>query len=697
MKIALLALATLVATPTRADEGMWTLDAFPKDKVEQRYGFRPSDAWLRHVQLASARLAGGCSASFVSPSGLVVTNHHCAHRCVEQLSTAQRDLVHAGFLAPSAGEELRCPDMEVNQLLTISDVTRRMNQATAGLSGQRFFEAQRAEMARIEKECQSSPALRCEVVTLYHGGVYDLYRYRRFQDVRLVFAPEFEIAFFGGDPDNFMFPRYDLDVAFLRVYEDGRPAAVGDFFRWSPTGPRDGELTFVSGHPGGTERQLTVAELRYQRDVALPERLLDLAELRGLLTEFQRRGPEQKRISNATLFYVENSFKALRGRFEALLDARFFASKVAAEEALKAKVAQDPEKARTVLPAFDAIAGAEERLKDLHLRLRWIENGSRGVATGAGFAGELFRIARTLVRGAEERPKPNEVRLREFRDSALPAVTQQLFSPAPIYPEFEALELGHSLSKLRENLGPDDPFVRKVLGKDAPDALAERLVRGTRLADVSVRRQLWEGGKAAVDASRDPLIELARRIDADGRALRKQYEDEVESVLRRNDEIVARARFEVEGTSTYPDATFTLRLSYGQVKGWEEHGRAVAPFTVLAGAFDRATGRDPFALPASWIAARPRLDLDTPFNFCTTNDIIGGNSGSPVIDREARLVGIAFDGNIHSLGGEYGFDEAKNRAIAVDSAAVLEALRKIYGAERLVRELQEPGAGAGGD
>jgi hypothetical protein len=666
---------------------MWTFDNFPSQKVEQRYGFRPTQAWLDHVRLSSARLAQGCSASFVSGQGLVMTNHHCAHACIEQLSTGQRDHVKDGFYARVQADEPRCPALEVNQLVEITDVTARMNRATAGKEGAAYGEAQRAEIARAEKECQTSDRLRCEVVTLYQGGVYDLYKYRRYQDVRLVFAPEFAVAFFGGDPDNFMFPRYDLDVAFLRVYEGGQPARMEDFFRWSPQGAREGELTFVSGNPGGTSRQLTVAQLEYARDVALPEALVRLAELRGRLAEYRRRGAEEARHSNTDLFYVENSFKALRGRLEALQDKTFFASKVAAEQQLRTSLAKDPARAKRYLPAFDAIARAEDDLKQIRRPLNQLERGQ-------AFSGDLFRIARQLVRGAEERPKPNEQRLREFRESALPALTQSLFSPAPIYPEFQKFQLAFSLEKLREVLGADDPAVKKVLGQASPEELADRLVSGTKLADVGYRRRLWEGGKAAVAsaAQDDPMLALALRIDPDARALRKRYEDGIEAPTKRASELIARARFETEGTSTYPDATFTPRLSYGAVKGYQENGHEVKPVTTFAGAFDRATGREPYALPRSWLDAKGRLDRQTPFDVATTNDIIGGNSGSPVVDREARIVGLVFDGNIQSLGGDYGFDEAQNRAVSVHSAAILEALSKIYGAERLVQELR---AGSG--
>lgn len=686
MSTALLVLAVL-APAARADEGMWTFDNFPAAKVEQQYSFKPAQAWLDHVRLASARLAQGCSGSFVSGHGLVMTNHHCAHSCIEQLSTPQRDFVKVGFYATTPADEVKCPELEVNQLTRIADVTRRMNDATAGLVGAPYNQAQRGETAKIEKECQTSDRLRCEVVTLYQGGLYALYQYRRFQDVRLVFAPEFAIAFFGGDPDNFMFPRYDLDLSFLRVYEDGQPAKLEHFFRWSPTGAKEGDLTFVSGNPGGTSRQLTVAQLEYARDVQLPDALLRLAELRGQLTEYGRRGPEQARHSSPDLFYVENSYKALRGRVEALQDKKFFASKMAAEQKLQADLAKDPQQARQYLPAFEAIARAQGELKQIRRPLNYME---RGLA----FSGELFRYARALVRGGAERAKPNEQRLREYRESALPAVTQSLFSTAPVHDELQVFDLTFSLGKLREELGADDPFVKKVLGKASPADLAERLVKGTKLKDVAYRKRLWDGGAAAVAAAAkdDAMLELALRVDEDGRAIRKKYEDEIESVTKRNAELIAKARFATEGTSTYPDATFTPRLSYGAVKGYQENGRTVKPITFFAGAFERHTGREPFALPPSWLEAKPRLDLGTPFDLATTNDIIGGNSGSPVVDRESQIVGLVFDGNIQSLGGDYGFDASVNRAVSVHSAGIIEALAKIYRADRIVQELRPAAA-----
>jgi hypothetical protein len=681
-----LLLITLLAAPAlaHADEGMWTFNNFPKAAVEKAHGFTVTDAWLDHLRLSSARLAQGCSASFVSERGLILTNHHCARGCIEQLSGPGKDYVADGFLAKAPGDELKCPALEVNQLVRIQDVTARLVKATEGLEGEAFNDAQRAEMAHITKACQTDDSLRCDVVTLYQGGRYDLYTYKRYQDVRLVMAPEEAIAFFGGDPDNFMFPRYDLDVSFVRVYEKDAPARTPHFLAWSADGTRDGDLTFVSGHPGGTQRLLTVAELEYQRDSALPERLIDLAEYRGLLTEYARRGVEQARHSRGLLFGVENSLKALRGRREAIEDKAFFATKVAAETAFRAELAKDAARAKA-LPAFDAIAAATTRLKAQAKRYAY--------QGGGAFAGRLFRIARGLVRAGDERPKANEKRLPEFGDAALPALTQGLFSPAPIYDELEIFQLTWSLTKLRERLGPDDPYVKKVLGLESPGALATRLVKGTRLQDVAVRKRLWSGGKAAVaEAAReDPFLALAIEVDEDGRAIRKKVEDEIESVQKKNAEVLARARFAVYGTSTYPDATFTLRLSYGRVTGWPEAGAMVAPVTTLAGAFERHTGRDPFALPKSWLDARARLDLKTPFNVVTTNDIIGGNSGSPLVNKAGEVVGLVFDGNIWSLGGEFGFDEATNRTVSVESTAIIEALQKIYGAQRIVAELRPAG------
>jgi V8-like Glu-specific endopeptidase len=662
-----------------ADEGMWTYNNFPKEAVKKAYNFTPDDKWLQHAQLSSARIANGCSASFVSESGLVLTNHHCAHSCISQLSTAQKDFVKTGFYAKTAGEEVKCPELEINQLVEITDVSDKVQNAVKGLDGEKFTSARKAAESEIEKACNTGDKVRCDVVELYHGGQYQLYKYRRFQDVRLVFAPEFSIAFFGGDPDNFNFPRYDLDMSMLRVYEEGKPAKMDHYLKWSQGGVKAGDLTFVSGHPGGTDRQLTISQLEYERDVALPDRLLYLAELRGLLTQFAKESPEKERIITNDLFGVENSYKALRGRLEALLDPKLLDQKRAEEKKLKDTLAKKKDK--KYLPAFDAIAKIEKNLKDFRKPFIYIE-------TGRAFPSDLLRFARTLVRGGDEMPKANEKRLDEYRDAALPQLTQRLFSKKPIYDEKEVEMLTFGLTKLREELGADDPFVKKVLGSASPSELAASVIKGTKLKDVAVRKSLWDGGKKAVDASDDPLIKLARTIEVTARPLRQRWDDEFDSPIRKYGELVAKAHFEVMGTKSYPDATFTLRLNFGQVKGWEENGKQVEPITDFGGAFARATGRPPFDLPASWISSKAKLDLKTPLNFCSTNDIIGGNSGSPVLDRAGDLVGLIFDGNIHSLGGDYGFDPATNRAVAVHSEGILQALSKIYGADRIVNELR---------
>ncbi len=685
MKRLVLIAALFGAAPALADEGMWTYNNFPSAMVKEKYGFEPTQPWLDKVRLASARLAAGCSASFVSAKGLVMTNHHCARGCIEQLSTADKDYIAHGFYAKTASDELKCPAMEINQLTSITDVTERLNTATQGLTGKQYSDTLKAEMSKIEKECATSDQVRCDVVTLYQGGKYNLYKYRRFQDVRLVFAPEHAIAFFGGDPDNFEFPRYDLDVTFLRVYQDGKPAPAEHYFKWSKAGVKEGELTFVSGNPGKTSRGLTIAELEYQRDVVLPKFQVLQAELRGMVTEFQKRGPEQKRISNNLLFTVENSLKATKGRHEALLDKKFFAQKVAAEQELRQKVEANPELKKKYGAAWDEIAKAQEQLKQVRKEMSFIE-GNQGLNS------QLYGIARALVRGTEELTKENGQRLREYNEANLPVLKAQLFSPAPIYPEMEIARLEFSLTKLREELGADHPFVKKVLGKESPLKLATRVVNGSQLRDPKVRKQLFDGGKKAVEASEDPMIRLAALVDPDARAVRKNYEENIESVIRKNSELIAKAKFEVYGTGIYPDATSSLRLSYGAVKGYMEGGQKVAPITTMAGAYERHTGEEPFALPRTWLDAKGKLKLSTPMNFVSTNDIIGGNSGSPVINKEAEIVGLVFDGNIQSLGGDFGFDESVNRTVSVHSDALLEALQKVYGASRVLEELRPPSA-----
>ena len=683
--------ALALALAARADEGMWTFDNFPSKKVQQKYGFNPDARWLQEAQLASVRLAGGCSGSFVSPDGLVMTNHHCAHSCIEQLSTKDKDFVALGFYAPTQENEVKCPEIELNQLVQITDVTGQIQGATKGLEpGKEFNDKRKAAMAAVEKDCAAgNDKLRCDVVELYHGGQYSLYRYKRFQDVRLVFAPELAIAFFGGDPDNFNFPRYDLDVSFIRAYEDGKPVRTEHYFKFSPEGAKEGDLTFVSGQPGGTDRELTTAELQYQRDIALPERLVNLAQYRGALTMYTQQSAEHRRNAEPTLFYVENSYKAIKGRFEALVTPTLWNQKAQRERALREKVNGRSSLKKKYGTAWDEVAKAIASFQPRRKEYRYVEQG-------AGFDSPLYRIARDLVRGTEELQKPNGERLREYTDGKLPQLKQKLFSKAPIYEEFEAFKLSYGLTKLREELGADHPFVKKVLGKKSPQELAQELVK-SKLYDVKLREQLWQAGREAVLASNDPMIELARLVDPDARAVRKWHDEEIETLEISGAEKIAAAKFELEGKSNYPDATFTLRLSYGAVKGYDENGRHVSPITTFAGAFERATGRDPFKLPESWLRANEnhQVNTATPLNMCTTNDIIGGNSGSPVFDKDRQIVGLVFDGNIQSLGGDYGFDETVNRTVAVHSAALIEALDHIYGAKRIVSELKAaPGTAA---
>ena len=676
---ALLGLAAAFAAS--AEEGMWTLDNLPRAALKQAYQFEPTDAWVEQVQQGSVRLAGGCSGSFVSEDGLVLTNHHCMRRCLAQLSGKGDNLLDKGFLASSREQEKICPEAEVNQLIAIRDVSGEVAEATKGLESAAAESARKARMSALESDCSGNDAaLRCDVVTLYEGGRYHLYKYRRFQDVRMVFAPEFAIGAFGGDPDNFNFPRYVLDMALLRVYQDGQPVKPSHHFRINPAGAQDSELVFVTGHPGATQRSHTVPQLITLRDVILPQRLAYLSELRGVLRQFARLGPEQARISQRDALAIENTLKAFRGRHAALAQPGFMEMQTAAEAELKARVEKNRGLRKSTAGAWDQIAKAEALWRDLYLEYAMLE-------LKHGYQSDLFGIARHLVRAAVERNKPNGERLREYTEAALPQLTQRLFSAAPIEPELERLALGWSLEKLRELLGADHAAVRTSLGQEAPQALADRLINTTGLNDVAQRKALWEGGLEAIQASDDPMIRFALQIEPLARALRERHEDDIKAVQTAAASAIARARFELDGTDTYPDATFTLRLSYGQVKGWEEKGQPVAPFTTVGGAYFRATGADPFKLPDSWLAAEPDLDLTARMNFVSTHDIIGGNSGSPVLNRKAEVVGLIFDGNLHSLGGAYAYDGRFNRAVAVHPAIMKQALEQVYPARHLADEL----------
>jgi hypothetical protein len=666
----------------RAAEGMWTLDNLPLAALQSQYQFTPDKAWVDKVMHASLRLAQGCSGSFVSPTGLVLTNHHCAERCIEGLSTKSHDYIVEGFSARAREKEQRCPELELNQLQTITDVTATIKAATQGKTGAAFRPALNAATAKLTADCVGNQrdTVRCDVVELYHGGRYHLYQYHRYQDVRLVWAPEIAAAFFGGDPDNFNFPRYALDASILRAYENGQPVASRDYFVIKPSGAMAGELTFTLGHPGTTQRELTVAELETLRDLRLPRALFLVSELRGVLEQYRQSGNAAQRASYGDFYSIENSFKSYHGQHSALLDPALLEQMRQREQQLQQYVASQPALAATT-SAWSDIERAERVNRVINNRYYFLE-------TSRGFQSRFFTMARTLVRGAAERAKPDADRLSEFNEAGLPATEQTLFSPAPIYPEYEKLKLAWSLTKLREWLGADDPLVRKVLGKESPAQVAARVIDNSKLADVKTRRALWDN-PASVTTSNDAAIQLALLVDDDARAIRKRYEDEVESVEQRAGQAIAEARFAMTGTGAYPDATFTLRLSFGEVRGWQQGETSIAPFTTFAGAFQRHTGADPFALPASWLRAQSKININmaTPFDFVTTNDIVGGNSGSPVINRNAELVGLIFDGNLLSLGGAFGYNETVNRAVAVHAGALIEALRNVYGANDLAQEL----------
>src|SRR5271155_823414 len=680
-----LALSFLFSSAASADEGMWLYNKAPKDQIKAKYGFELTQQWLDHVRLSSVRFNNGGSGSFVSADGLTFTNHHVGAACVQQLSSANRDYLKTGFYAKTQAEEAKCPNLELNQLVGIEEVTDKVN---AGVKPEMSVadagQAQRAAMSNIEKDCATATGLRCDVVTFYSGEVYNLYKYKKYTDVRLVFAPEFDAAFFGGDPDNFTYPRYDLDITFFRVYEDGHPAHLDNYLRWSRSGVKDGDLIFVSGHPGNTSRQQTFAQWEFTRDVAYPWVLGSLKRRIALLQDFSKQSQENARIAQEDLFSWQNSQKALTGYQSGLLDQAIMDAKSADEAHLRAYYKSAAKNAGVPDP-WDEIAQAMKLQRDIYPQLTYLER-LRGFALGSG----LPVTARTLVRAAEEKPKPNADRLREFRDSALPSLEQQLFSTEPVYKNLETVTLADALAEMQDKLGKDDPDVQKVLNGKTPAEAAKDMIAGTKLDDVAVRKQLYEGGEAAIAASTDPLIVAMRAIEPDALAARKQFDDKIDSVIRRDGTLIAKARFDQSGFAQPPDATFTLRLSYGAVKGYKENGKDIPYFTTMAGAFEHAAehnNQPPYNLAESWIKMNSSLDLKIPLNFVSTPDIIGGNSGSPMVNKEGDVVGIVFDGNIESLPWNFAYSDVQGRGVSVDSRGIHEALRKIYGAGALADEL----------
>jgi hypothetical protein len=695
MPVQRLAVAVLLiggsAMSARSDEGMWLLNDPPRQLLKEKYGFDLTDDWVRRAMLGSVRFNNGGSGGFVSPDGLIVTNHHIAADALQKLSTPGRDLYHDGFAATTRAAELACPDLELNVLQSIEDVTEEVNAAVKpDLPPAQAFAARRAAMGRIEKASLDATGLRSDVVTLYQGGAYHLYRYKKYTDVRLVFAPEHGIAFFGGDTDNFEYPRFNLDVAFFRAYENGQPAKTPDYFKWSGTGPAEGDLVFVTGHPGTTNRLETLAKLVHRRDVTLPYTLARLRALEAALGQYAERGPEERRQAGTDTHRVANARKAFAGQYQGLLTPAVLDQKAESDLVLIRKNWSKgvPEPSDRHPPA--ELFGPWRTVADAQRAYAGFEREHALLETGHAFFSELFTIARHLVRMADELPKPSADRLREYRDSNLESLRFQLFSPAPIYPALERAKLAASLTFLAEQLGGDHPTTKLVLAGRNPEQRAADLTAGTRLVDPAERKRLADGGKVAVEASTDPLVVLARAVDAESRRLRTRYETEVEEPERQAYAEIARLRFAALGRTVAPDATFTLRLAFGVVKGYEADGERVPAWTTFGGAFakaDRLGRKEPFDLPKRWDAGKAKLDLGTPFDFVSTADTIGGNSGSPVLNRAGELVGINFDRNRYGLVRNFVYTDVQARHIAVHSKGVLEALRKLYDAGPLVREL----------
>jgi len=679
MRGLLLVLACTACFAAFADEGMWTFDDFPASRVKQAYGVDISPAWLDHVRLSTLRLAN-CSASFVSSEGLILTNQHCIESCLAAQSSPERSLIESGFSAPNRRDEQPCLFQQADVLLTSEDITERVLKATAGMGAAAAYAARNRLLSELEQACEQAgrharvARLKCQSVNLYQGGQYFLYKYKRYDDLRLVFVPEGDIASFGGDLDNFQFPRWSLDFAVLRAYENGRPARTPNYIRVDFAGPKAGEVVFVAGDPASTARLQTRAQLEFERDTSIPATLLRASELRGRFIQFGQDNPDHERIMLAPLNALQNIIKVRRKELDTLNDPAFWSQKAADEERLR----QSAHFAGADPWAEIEVAMARERA--LYLPFIFIEGG-------AGFTTSLFRDARWLVRGTMERDKPNGDRLGEFTDSAMPTIERDLFARIPVYAAYEQMNFSFSLERMREWLGPDFPLMHRLFAQQSPEGLAIQVLAETQLDDAALRRRLWESGRSAVDASRDPMIELARSIDPDARAIRRQYENEVEAPVAAASARIAAQRIRLYGTQIYPDATFTLRLNVGSVQGWLEDGVPVEPMTYLARAFERASGAPPFKIPDAWLRVKDQLDMRTPFCMATSNDIVGGNSGSPLLDASGRLVGLMFDGNIHSVAGRYWFNPANNRAVALHPAMIREALEKVYHAEYLLAEL----------
>ncbi|HJS08625.1 MAG TPA: S46 family peptidase [Pirellulales bacterium] len=673
--LSIMACAFLV-TAVRGDEGMWLLDDLPKELLDERYDFVPSDEWAKHIMLSSVRFSSGGSASFVSSNGLVLTNHHVAADTLHKLSTPENNIYENGFLAHAQREELKAPDLELNQLVSIEDVTEEVDAAvTDGMDANEAYKARQATMAEIEKQSLAETGLRSDVITLYGGAKYHLYRFKKYTDVRLVWAPEATAAFFGGDADNFEYPRYCLDVTLVRVYEDGKPAQIEHFLEWSDAGADDGELVFVSGNPGNTQRITTLAGVKHLRDDFMPYLLNSLARMEIALQQYANEGPEHYRQGSDDLFGVQNSRKAVMGMLQGLQTPEFIERKAAEEESLRSEV-QANSKLRHFDDAWERVAEVEKKKVAL-------------IGLLPDFRNRYFTIAKHLVLMAGEDQKPSGDRLREYRESNRESLELDVFSPAPVYDDLETAKFATELALFVERRGGDDPLVQKMLDGKSPRERAADLVSRSELNKVDVRRQLSEGGLEAIAASDDALIRFFREIEPEFRSLRETH-DELDELKRQAYAEIDEAKVAVRGTSGYPDATFSLRLAFGVVKGYEEGATMVPPWTTMGGAFDHETaheGKEPWQLPDSWHKAKEEIEASTPFNFVCTADIIGGNSGSPLINRAGEFVGIIFDSNLQGLTASYFYDDKVARAVSVHSSAIPEALRKIYGAHDLAEQL----------
>lgn len=672
-------LALLAASFIHADEGLWLFNAIPESQLASKYRFKPSKDFLDHLRLSSVRFGGG-SGSFVSPNGLIFTNHHVASRCIQNVSSKEHNYMRDGFYAETPDKELRCPGLEVQVLVDIQDVTERVNQAvTAPPSDPKAATQRQAAMNTIEKECMDQHGGACSVVTLYAGALYHLYRYKKYTDVRLVFAPEEALGFFGGDPDNFTYPRYCLDVTFLRAYEDGKPASTPHYLKWSRTGPREGELALVSGHPGSTDRFITLAQLEFLRDVTYPRTLRNLKAIIEALKEYGAKSEENHRVARDKLFGAENSFKVRDGEMKGMREAWLMDAKRRSEEQFRAAAAANPKAQAELGGAFEQITAAYQK---------WRPRSSEYLLENGATLCDMFTYARHLYRLAEERPKPNAERLREYSDAALPSLELRLFAQTPVTPELEALMLEKWFELLSAELGASHPVVLQILDGRTPANAARAYVFSSKVHEVAERKRL-AADPEAVRNSDDGMIRLARMIDAEARAIRKAYEEEFDSVVRDASSRIARARFALYGTSVYPDATGSLRLSFGAVQGYRNaQGQRVGWATDFDGLYRRATGEDPYKLPARWLERKSALRLKTPFNFVSTADIIGGNSGSPTVNTRGEVTGIVFDSNYEAMHNRfvYGMDRGE-RCVHVASSGIIEALRAVYGAARVLEEL----------